>query len=199
MINTELVQVQADELSLFSDDESVGSIFSSSDEEEEDMMAPTLIPQDLDSDFKRRDELMDQLVKDIEPKYALAMKKIEQVFRKQKMNDISGTKLDDKTARTSISTHSSSSTTTLENQDSAYSHIGWMERVEQWLPLGTIFRLQGLVILLLNCVAYNAGTPGKVSRFYKFHVYSRVFSFAFCVSQVKTSFGPWSSSCQAAM
>jgi hypothetical protein len=161
MVDMKHIEVQSDELSLFSDDESVGSIFSSFDEAEDDI-APTAIPQELDSGFKRRDELLEQLVRGIDPKYAFMINKIEQAVRVRMMcrfsnqHDTSGTKLDEKTARTSMSTHSSSNTTP-ENESSAITHIGWMERVKNGLPFGMVSRGQGLVILLLNCVAYNAG------------------------------------------
>ena len=171
--------MQADELSLFSDDESVGSIFSSSDEEEEDMMAPTPIPQELDSEFKRRDELMDQLVKDIEPKYALAMKKIEQAVRNKRIDrfnqiDISGTKLDDKIARTSISTHSSSSTRPRESRFCLQSH--WMDGKSRVLasPRNDIQAARtNDSTAELRCLQCRYAR--KSVAFYKFHAYSRVF------------------------
>lgn len=172
---------QDDDLSsLFSDDDSIGSIFSSDEEEE---LMP--ITNELGNEFQARDELLDQLLTEIDPRHALLIRKIEVAVRKQKIHGLKQLQvklLEDKTARTSLSSHSSSDTNSNEeNRTTSTSistrssstfkstevmvkdnQIGWMNRMKQKFGTGMRFRLEGLAILVLNCIAYNGGTYGRL-------------------------------------
>jgi hypothetical protein len=160
MASEKQVQLEADELSLFSDEESVGSIFSFSDEEQEDITL-TVIMKERAIEFQKRDELLLQLMKGIDPKHAIMMKKMEQAIRHQKVQcdirRVTSTRVDaDSPTRTSVSSRSSSEEP-LESNGFINGRIGWVERAKQVFPLSVRFRVQGFVILALNCVAYNAG------------------------------------------
>ena len=94
-----------DASSLFSDDddESIGSILSSDDENP----GPSNLKQ-LELEFLMRDKLLDQLVEGMDPLYARMIRENERADRKEKLLRIHQHQMDDGTRRTSMSSSHSS-------------------------------------------------------------------------------------------
>jgi len=147
-----------DNSSPFSDDnDSLGSLFSSDDDETD---PSTLTLKDLEMEFKARDELLERLVYGIDPKYARMMRQNEEAVRAHKMLRVQQNLSDDRTSRTSISSQSLSA---YKNDEVANVKVV----VDKSGLEGKLFshafsfdmqnRLQGALILILNCIAYNGG------------------------------------------
>jgi len=148
-------QDEDDYESLFSDDDSTGSIFSSDEEEE---MPSTL--EALEIEFKARDKLLDRLVQGTNPTYARMMRENEQIVRTQKLLRLQQQEqmmnLDDRTSRTSISSLSTSDDHS-DRETDAIVVVEGMDAPSRAFSFDMKTRLQGALILILNCIAYNGG------------------------------------------
>ena len=130
--------VPQDDVSLFSDEDSVGSIFSSDDETVE----PSSVKK-LKIEFKMRDELLDELTKGIDPTFARVMRENEEAVRKKKMLCLNQGQKD---------TFKPPSSSVQKSVNSKQNIAGSMDRMQRAQCM-----LQGAIIVLLNCMAYNGG------------------------------------------
>lgn len=159
-----MTQTQADDASLFSDDDSTSSIFSSEGE-----TTPGTL-EELENEFKVRDELLDRLVKGIDPTYARVMRENEQAVQKKKTLQVLSQKEQKQkekpkqvamniTPETTTSSHCSSDDQgdKVPDVNVATRESGFLNRLQRKLSFNVKNRLQAVVILVLNCIAYNGG------------------------------------------
>lgn len=151
-----------DDASLLSDDdESTGSIFSSDDES-----STTLSNlKELKDEFKARDELLEQLSEGIDPKFVRMMRRNEQAAREQKILQLKLCDASPKpgmiplTPETSISSHCSSESKLTQVEGLNVFVLEDDEETSSSTHVAFAFyatnMLRAVVILLLNCIAYN--------------------------------------------
>lgn len=143
-------------LSCSDDAESDEDMFSSDDEP-----SPASL-KELKKEFKARDELLDQLVQGIDPTYARMMRENEQAVRKQKMlqsKQKQRPNVDSKASATTTKPHCSSSVRKGDQNGAAIVEearkVGLMERLYRMVAFDVQNMLPGVLVLILNCIAYT--------------------------------------------
>ena len=169
--------------------ESVSTLFPDCDRDDDSFSSSETVPLDLkelEKEFKIRDHLLDQLVKEIDPFYAGIMRENEEAVRKQKMLHLKEKirkheeKRDHQQKKQEDGNVSNVPITDAKNRDEAVpppvsnvlitdaqnrnetvpppnqASTSWMQRLHRAIVFEVQNVLPGVISLILNCIAFNA-------------------------------------------
>jgi hypothetical protein len=162
--NANMLQDDGDNSSgkwLHSEEDSEDDMFSSDDDDE----TPPSSLEELQKEFKARDELLTQLLVGVDPTYARLMRENERAVRVQKLQCLHQKKDPKQNGDSNISSATKQSLTSVDMNPSTpgidgihtddVHKIGVMERLYRLIVFDVQNMLPGFLILFLNCIAYN--------------------------------------------